>query len=550
MDKSINILFLAANPKDTNQLRLDEEMRAIDQAIRNAEFRDKFDIKQQWAVRVVDLQEYLLRHKPDIVHFSGHGSVSSEIILENNEGNSQPVSNRALSQLFSLLKDNVRCVILNACYSEQQGQAIAEHIDCVIGMSQAIGDKAAISFATAFYQALGYGKDVKTAFELGCVQIDLEKLDEQDTPKLLAINCNPKEILYTISDKQTTNNAKPASAINFENSKQIQASKIFYEPETYLGESVGSYNLLKYLGSGYSGIVFRASHATLGREIALKIFFPLPASYERFYSIFKNGMRALAALEHPNIVYIFDFGETIVDKNQAVYIAMGYISGKHLIAWSEDLGKNEEESFVLRLKAAIQISKALQAAHETTYTDEFGFQRRGVLHGDIKPENVIVTNNGDVKLLDFLIVEIHRLLGLNDVPARLFRHSIEAEAEVSTTDTSEYTAPEHATEGLVTVQTDIYSLGILLSHLFIPRKNAPHISIKDDHLLPRSLKDLMLRMISISPDQRPFNMGKVVKTLYAFYNKNYRKHRFPYITRSIKYFNLDYKKSLENRPFY
>jgi len=192
MDRPIKILFLAANPEDTSQLRLDEEMRGIDQALRQSEFRDKFDIKQHWAVRVIDLQGYLLRHKPDIVHFSGHGSASNEIILEDLDGNSQIVSSLALSQLFSVLKDNIRCVVLNACYSEQQAQAIAKNIDCVIGMSKAIGDSAAISFAVAFYQALGYGRGVKTAFDLGCVQINLESLAEQDIPKLLANNVNPK----------------------------------------------------------------------------------------------------------------------------------------------------------------------------------------------------------------------------------------------------------------------------------------------------------------------------------------------------------------------
>ncbi len=193
----VKVLFLAANPKDSSQLRLDEEIRSIDQALlRQAEFRDKFDIKQHWAVRVADIQGYLLRHQPDIVHFSGHGSTSSEIILEDNNGNSRSVSPRALSKLFSVLKDNIRCVILNACYSEQQAQAIAKHIDCVIGMSNAIGDQAAISFAAAFYQALGYGRTVQAAFDLGCVQIDLENLDEQDTPKLLAINSNPESIVF------------------------------------------------------------------------------------------------------------------------------------------------------------------------------------------------------------------------------------------------------------------------------------------------------------------------------------------------------------------
>jgi len=203
MDGLIKILFLAANPPNTNKLGLDKEMRGIDQALRGAEFRDNFDIKQHWAVRISDLQGYLLRHKPDIVHFSGHGSPSSEIILEDKQGNSQPVPSHALSQLFSLLKDNIRCVVLNACYTEQQAKAIAEHIDCVIGMSKAIGDSAAISFAIAFYQALGFGRDVKTAFELGCLEIDLESLDEKDTPKLLAINKNPRELVFVANVKIT-----------------------------------------------------------------------------------------------------------------------------------------------------------------------------------------------------------------------------------------------------------------------------------------------------------------------------------------------------------
>lgn len=196
----IKILFLAANPIDTTPLRLDAEMRAIDLALQQAAFRNRFDIRQHWAVRVTDLQHYFLRHQPDIVHFSGHGSASSEIILEDASGNSRPVSVRALSRLFSVLKDNIKCVVLNACYSEQQAQAIGQSIDCVIGMSKAIGDDAAIGFATAFYQALGFGRDVRTAFELGCVQVDLEGLDEQDVPKLLAEKDKPENIVFV---KQT-----------------------------------------------------------------------------------------------------------------------------------------------------------------------------------------------------------------------------------------------------------------------------------------------------------------------------------------------------------
>lgn len=183
--RTIKILFLAANPTDDVRLRLDAEIRSIDQALRNAQFRDRFDLQQQWAVRVGDLQGLIMRHDPDIVHFSGHGSKYSEIILENNGGDSQAVPSHALSAMFSLLKGNIHCVVLNACYSAGQAEAISTHIDHVIGMSDAIGDNAAISFSSAFYQALGYGRDVPTAFQLGCVQIDMDGLAEGDKPKLL-----------------------------------------------------------------------------------------------------------------------------------------------------------------------------------------------------------------------------------------------------------------------------------------------------------------------------------------------------------------------------
>ncbi|HBE40173.1 MAG TPA: hypothetical protein DDW27_03050 [Bacteroidales bacterium] len=199
MSRPVRILVLATNPDKTEPLRLDEEVRGIDQALQQSRFRDNFELEQQWAVRVSDLQRLLLRYKPDIVHFSGHGSESSEIILEDSEGNSKPVPASALSKLFSLFKDNIKCVVLNACYTEVQAEAISQHISCVVGMSKAIGDDAAISFSEAFYGALGDGRDIKTAFELGCNQIDLENLDEQDTPKLKSAKGKTEEMVF-VSD--------------------------------------------------------------------------------------------------------------------------------------------------------------------------------------------------------------------------------------------------------------------------------------------------------------------------------------------------------------
>lgn len=182
----IRVLFLGANPSDTTQLALGNELRAIDQALQLARFRDSFELEQQWAVRVEDLQRCLMRYQPHVVHFSGHGSQYNELILEDQNGRRRPVSSRAISTLFSLLKDNIRCVVLNACFSEAQADAIAQHVECVVGMSQAIKDASAIAFAASFYEALANGRSVRSAFDLGCNRIDLESLAQQDVPKLYA----------------------------------------------------------------------------------------------------------------------------------------------------------------------------------------------------------------------------------------------------------------------------------------------------------------------------------------------------------------------------
>lgn len=194
----ISILFLGSNPVNTDPLRLGTEVRAIDEALQSSEFRDRFELHQQWAVRVADLQGHLMRHRPDLVHFSGHGTSASEIILEDATGAVYPVPTQALTHLFSLVADQVRCVVLNACYSEAQANAIGASIDCVIGMSDSIPDQTAIAFAAAFYQALGYGHSVKRAFDFGISQIALENLTGVEVPVLFASRMNADDIDFVM----------------------------------------------------------------------------------------------------------------------------------------------------------------------------------------------------------------------------------------------------------------------------------------------------------------------------------------------------------------
>ncbi len=177
------ILVLAASPVNEVRLRLDEEVREIENGLQLSEHRERFSLQQKWAVRPDDLRRALLKYQPQIVHFCGHGTGVEGLALENNLGEAQLVSTIAIADLFELFASRgLECVVLNACYSEVQAEAIAQHIDYVVGMNQAIGDRAAIKFAVGFYDALGAGCSYEEAYKFGRNAIALEGIAEELTP--------------------------------------------------------------------------------------------------------------------------------------------------------------------------------------------------------------------------------------------------------------------------------------------------------------------------------------------------------------------------------
>ncbi|MBD2606983.1 GUN4 domain-containing protein [Scytonema hofmannii FACHB-248] len=178
------ILILSANPKGTTPLRLSQEVREIHAGLERAMHRDRFVLEQKWAVRPRDIQRAMLDLNPSIVHFSGHGMGDEGLVFEDETGSAKLVDGEALAGLFGLFAEQVECVVLNSCYSEVQASAIAQHINYVIGMKKAIGDRAAIEFAVGFYDALGAGRSVEFAHKLGCAAIRLAGIPEQLTPIL------------------------------------------------------------------------------------------------------------------------------------------------------------------------------------------------------------------------------------------------------------------------------------------------------------------------------------------------------------------------------
>jgi len=181
------VILLMSASQDLNQpLRLDEERREIDLAITMAQAADRLEIRTADAVRMDDLQSALLRYRPAIAHFSGHGQANAGIMVSDGFGGARPVPPRALSKLFGILKSGPRCVVLNACFTDQQAQAIAQYVPCVIGMHGRVADDTAIRFSAGFYHGIARACSIRESFELGCNRLDLHEDRDNEAPHLIA----------------------------------------------------------------------------------------------------------------------------------------------------------------------------------------------------------------------------------------------------------------------------------------------------------------------------------------------------------------------------
>lgn len=233
------ILILSANPLNTARLRLDEEVREIQAGLERAKSRDKFEIITRWAVRSDDLRRALLDHEPQIVHFSGHGQGSEGLVLENNAGELQLVSTNSLARLFKLFQGKIECVLLNACYSEVQAEAIHQTVDCVVGMNREIGDRTAIEFAIGFYDALGADRSYEDAYEFGCSAIDLEGIPESATPVLKTRKSPPQAKRIFISYKRNVEPDEPVALQIFQTLKHQH--QIFIDQTMLVGTRWAEY---------------------------------------------------------------------------------------------------------------------------------------------------------------------------------------------------------------------------------------------------------------------------------------------------------------------
>ena len=223
-----------------------------------------------------------------------------------------------------------------------------------------------------------------------------------------------------------------------------------------IGQALGHYRIEAKLGEGGMGVVYRAFDTHLDRPVAIKILRADATTSPERRRRFQQEAKAASALNHPNIVHIYD----ISSSGGTDYIAMEFVDGKTL---DQLIGKS---GLALRdtLKYAIQIADALARAHAA-----------GIVHRDLKPANIIVSEDGRVKLLDFGLAKLTETTVYADVDSEAGTATMTAREDVQTEEgtivgTIAYMSPEQAEGKKVDARSDIFSFGSVLYEMVTGRR--------------------------------------------------------------------------------
>lgn len=186
MIDKVTLLCVASERGGDGAYRLfDEELGKIEDELQRGPYRDLVEFIPRSLGTVSHLANHLLRHRPDILHLSGHGEASGGIAFSDTDGSLVLVRESEFAAFLKSCKDNIRLVFLNVCYSKACVEAIAQEIDFAIGLDGRIEEQAAIDFAAAFYQAFAFGRSVKEAYEMAKAQVNIARSEKPLAPVLL-----------------------------------------------------------------------------------------------------------------------------------------------------------------------------------------------------------------------------------------------------------------------------------------------------------------------------------------------------------------------------
>ncbi|MEP2981624.1 MAG: hypothetical protein ABJO86_19195 [Lentilitoribacter sp.] len=231
--EQIPVLILNALPLDADRLRLDEAARELKTQMKLVEDpAKKLVINQAWAVRTTEIYTDLLNIKPRILQFSCHGSMGN-LYFENSQGFAKSVSERTLVDLIKSIKP-IECVLLIACNTLSIAEALAEHVDYVVGTNSEIDDDGAIAFTRSFYRSIAHGYDYETAFGQALVEIDLDHEDGERENYVMVSHGKVRSEKPNVNgsknqDNDTEISSLPSSAVKNQINGGVSASQEDYK---------------------------------------------------------------------------------------------------------------------------------------------------------------------------------------------------------------------------------------------------------------------------------------------------------------------------------
>jgi hypothetical protein len=272
----------------------------------------------------------------------------------------------------------------------------------------------------------------------------------------------------------------------------ISSRTLADNPSSLVGVQLGAFVIERLLAAGGSGVAYVGRNPRTGQVVCVKVSLPVLSDMEGIRRALSRGIRGLVTLNHPHIVRVHEFDGLELADARSFYVVMDYVDGMSLDAWAATVPRTLEsrDQFI---QIAYRIACALEAAHTCRYRDDAGFETVGVMHGDVKPGNILVRSDGTPALVDFMMIDLHRALD----PA--VRERLTTGANLTAVfGTPGFMAPEQEREGIVTVLTDVYSLGVTLREV-------------GGDLVPE-LSSLLARMTGPSSG-RPHDMGEVARLL-------------------------------------
>jgi serine/threonine protein kinase len=259
-------------------------------------------------------------------------------------------------------------------------------------------------------------------------------------------------------------------------------------------QKLGAYQIEEEIGRGGLGIVYRARHRLLDRVVALKVLHPHRTSSREFAARFRDEGRAMAVLEHPNILRVYDAGEA----EGQLFLAMAYLDGRTLATWLRSAVAQE-----WALQVTYQLAGALAYAHS-----------RGVIHRDVKPANIMIGPDGHVTLMDFVVARLRDAPGMTLPGVRI--------------GTPYYMAPEQIAGGPVDARCDLYALGVVLHEMLsgsVPFSGPDSEEIYQRHIhdrppplpsaCPQWLQQVVERALAKSPEDRFADAAEFLQALGA-----------------------------------